>query len=57
MYTSEENQNQKGNKIKSLNFADFGKKKGGKSILQVPDTGTRVLDNTRPFLSSSIVSF
>ena len=30
---------------------------GGKSILQVPDTGTRVLDNTKPFLSSSIVSF
>ena len=29
----------------------------GKSILQVPDTGTRVLDNTRPFLSSSIVYF
>ena len=28
----------------------------GKSILQVPDTGTRVLDNTKPFLSSSIVS-
>ena len=28
-----------------------------KSILQVPDTGTRVLDNTRPFLCSSIVSF
>ena len=29
----------------------------GKSILQVPDTGTRVLDNTRPYLRSSIVSF
>ena len=29
----------------------------GKSILQVPDTGTRVLDNTRQFLCSSIVSF
>ena len=29
----------------------------GKSILQVPDTGTRVLDNSRPFLCSSIVSF
>ena len=29
----------------------------GKSILQVPDTGTRVLHNTRPFLCSSIVSF
>ena len=29
----------------------------GKSILQVPDTGTRVLDNTRPFLRSSIKSF
>ena len=33
------------------------KTKFGKSILQVPDTGTRVLDNTRPFLHSSIVSF
>ena len=33
------------------------KKNTGKSILQVPDTGTRVLDNTRPFLCSSIVSF
>ena len=33
------------------------KTSAGKSILQVPDTGTRVLDNTRPFLSSSIVSF
>ena len=30
--------------------------KFGKSILQVPDTGTRVLDNTRPFLHSSIVN-
>ena len=29
----------------------------GKSILQVPDTGTRGLDNTRPFLHSSIVGF
>ena len=29
----------------------------GKSILQVPDTGTQVLANTRPFLCSSIVSF
>ena len=29
----------------------------GKSILEVPDTGTRVLNNTKPFLSSSIVSF
>ena len=29
----------------------------GKSTLQVPDTGTQVLDNTRPFLRSSIVSF
>ena len=28
-----------------------------KSILQVPDTSTRVLDNTRPLLRSSIVSF
>ena len=32
-------------------------KKLGKSILQVPDTCTQVLDNTRPFLHSSIVSF
>ena len=31
--------------------------KHGKSILQVPDTGTRILDNTWPFLCSSIVSF
>ena len=29
----------------------------GKSILQVPDTGTQVLDNTRPFWHSSIVCF
>ena len=29
----------------------------GKSKLQVPDTGKRVLDNTKPFLHSSIVSF
>ena len=29
----------------------------GKSILQVPDTGTWVLGNTRPFLCSRIVSF
>ena len=28
-----------------------------KSVLQVPDTGTRVLDNTRPFWHSSIVCF
>ena len=40
------------------NFMYFlKKKKNGKSKLQVPDTGTRVLDNTRPFLRSSIVSF
>ena len=32
-------------------------KRDGKGILQVPDTGTRVLDNTGPFLRSSIVSF
>ena len=32
-------------------------KQMGKSVLQVPDTGTRVLDNTRPFLHSSIVCF
>ena len=31
--------------------------KFGKSILQVPDTGTQVLANTRPFLRSSIVRF
>ena len=29
----------------------------GKSKLQVPDTGTRVLDNTRPFWPSSIFCF
>ena len=29
----------------------------GKSILQVPDTGTRVLGNTKPFWHSSIVCF
>ena len=29
----------------------------GKSKLQVPDTGTRVLDNTEPFWCSSIVCF
>ena len=28
----------------------------GKGVLQVPDTGTQVLDNTRPILHSSIVS-
>ena len=28
-----------------------------KCVLQVPDTGTRVLDNTRPFWYSSIVCF
>ena len=28
----------------------------GKSVLQVPDTGTQVLDNTRPFSCPSIVS-
>ena len=28
-----------------------------KVYFQVPDTGTQVLDNTRPFLHSSIVSF
>ena len=35
----------------------FCYKTNGKRILEVPDTGTRVLDNTRPFLCSSIVSF
>ena len=38
--------------IVGLRYNSFGKSK-----LQVPDTGTRVLDNTRPFLRSSIVSF
>ena len=33
------------------------KSRCGKSILQVPDTGTRVLANTGPFFHSSIVSF
>ena len=32
-------------------------KKVEKVYFQVPDTGTRVLDNTRPFLCSSILSF
>ena len=42
----------------SVTHTDMGGvSKLGKSILQVPDTGTRVLDNTRPFLCSSIVSF
>ena len=27
------------------------------SLLQVPDAGTQVLDNTRPFLHSSIINF
>ena len=27
------------------------------SVIQVPDTGTGVLDNTRSFMRSSIVSF
>ena len=34
-----------------------GRAECGKSILQVPDTGTQVLANTTPFLRSSIVSF
>ena len=38
-------------------FKFYNWKRIGKSILQVPDTGTRVLDNTRPFSRSSIVSF
>ena len=29
----------------------------GKGVLLVPDTGARVLDNTRPFWCSSIVCF
>ena len=29
----------------------------GKGVLKEPNTGTRVLGNTRPFLRSSIVSF
>ena len=33
------------------------KQKKGKGILQVPDTGTWVLDNTTPFWCSSIVCF
>ena len=39
-------------KVPSSIFSGFGK-----GILQVPDTGTRVLGNTGPFLSSSIVCF
>ena len=40
-----------------LNILAFYKGSLGKSILQVQDTGTRVLANTGPFLHSSIVSF
>ena len=40
-----------------INFFRFVIVDFGKSILQVLDTGTRVLDNTGPFLRSSIVSF
>ena len=36
---------------------DIPKRSKGKSKLQVPDTGTRVLENTRPFWRSSIVCF
>ena len=48
--------------IQCIHMTIYGRMGGGeggkgKSILQVPDTGTRVLDNTRPFLHSSIVSF
>ena len=32
-------------------------RKIGRSVLHVPDTGTQVLDNTRPFWHSSIVCF
>ena len=32
------------------------KRKNKKSVLHVPYTGTRVLENTRPFLRSSIVN-
>ena len=42
----------------SLLYKDMDKTKSvvvGKSIIQVPDTGTQVLDNTRPFWRSSIV--
>ena len=35
----------------------IGKCRCGKSIRQVPDTGTRILDNIRPFWRSSIVCF
>ena len=38
-------------------FARESLKFDGKSKLQVPDTGTRVLGNTRPFWRSSIVCF
>ena len=40
-----------------LHYELFKKKKKGKSVLQVLDTGTRVLDNTIPFWRSSIVCF
>ena len=42
---------------KTASLIQILKSFSAKSILQVPDTGTRVLDNTRPFLRSSIVSF
>ena len=46
----------KSNNLDFLNQSELSIKKTGKSILQVPDTGTWVLDNARPFLCSSIVS-
>ena len=45
------------NFIHYLQIVIFVHSFGKKSILEVPDTGTWVLDNTRPILHSSIVSF
>ena len=38
-------------------FSENGENTIRKGIRQVPDTGTGVLDNTRPYLCSSIVNY
>ena len=44
--------------INITQFKKIAESEIGKSVLHVPDTATRVLDNTRPFfLCSSIMSF
>ena len=43
--------------LRENHFAILKDRYLGKSILQVPDTGTRILDNTKPFWCSSIVCF